>query len=142
MGRVDCIDFQLPLLWSQYGLFLISEPYYLSTHCSPNSSWFPDQQKNSKQDTSINQSHVLNCFERTTFSYSLIENFIWIEPILRSNLSYKPTLSLSQKWPLNTGLNVSAISDRLWQLSGEFSKVIKSAWANAVHFLHVKENTV
>jgi hypothetical protein len=33
--------------------------------------------------------------------------FIWIEPLLRGNLSYTATFSLSQMWPLNTGLNTS-----------------------------------
>jgi hypothetical protein len=30
--------------------------------------------------------------------------FIWIELLLRGHLSYKTTLALSQRWPLNTGL--------------------------------------
>ena len=34
------------------------------------------------------------------------ENFIWIKPVLRGHLSYKATLSLSQQWPLITGLTV------------------------------------
>ena len=36
----------------------------------------------------------------------VIENFIWIEPLLRGHLSQKATVSLSQRWPLNTGLTV------------------------------------
>jgi hypothetical protein len=40
------------------------------------------------------------------FSYPVIENFIWIEPLLRGHLSYKATFSLSQRWSLNTGLPV------------------------------------
>jgi hypothetical protein len=36
----------------------------------------------------------------------VIENFIWIVPILRGHLSYKVIFSLSQRWPLNTGLTV------------------------------------
>ena len=32
-----------------------------------------------------------------TFSCSVIENFIWIEPLLRDHLSYKDTFSLFQK---------------------------------------------
>jgi len=40
------------------------------------------------------------------FSCPFIENFIWIEPLLRGHLSYKATFSLSQRWPLNTGLTL------------------------------------
>jgi hypothetical protein len=36
----------------------------------------------------------------------VIENFIWIEPLLRGHLCYKATFSLSQWWPLNTSLTV------------------------------------
>jgi hypothetical protein len=38
------------------------------------------------------------------FLFPVIENFIWKEPLLRVHLSYKTTFSLSQMWPLNTGL--------------------------------------
>ena len=31
---------------------------------------------------------------------------IWIVPLLRGHLSYKATFSLSQRWPLNTGLTI------------------------------------
>jgi hypothetical protein len=43
---------------------------------------------------------------RSHFSCLVIDNFIWIEPLLRGHLSYKDTFSLSQRWPLNTGLTV------------------------------------
>ena len=56
--------------------------------------------------TSIKQSPVI----KGHFS-PVIENFIWIEPLLRGHLSYKATLSLAQRWSLNTGLN--AISESL-----------------------------
>jgi hypothetical protein len=46
------------------------------------------------------------CIKRSPFSCLVIVNFIWIEPLLRSHLSWKTTLSLSQRWPLNTGLTV------------------------------------
>jgi hypothetical protein len=48
--------------------------------------------------TSIKQSPVFSC--------PVIENFIWIEPLLRRHFSYKTTFSLSQRWPLNTGLTL------------------------------------
>jgi hypothetical protein len=34
------------------------------------------------------------------------DNAIWIEPVLRGNLSYKVTFPLPQKWLLNTGLTI------------------------------------
>ena len=43
---------------------------------------------------------------KVTFSYPVREDFIWTEPFLRGYLSYKATFSLSQRWPLNTGLIV------------------------------------
>ena len=36
----------------------------------------------------------------------IVENFIWIKPLLRGHLSYKATSYLSQRWPLNAGLTV------------------------------------
>ena len=48
----------------------------------------------------------IRCIERSRFTCPVIENFIWIEPFLRGHLSYKTTFSLSQRWPLNTGLTV------------------------------------
>jgi hypothetical protein len=57
--------------------------------------------------TSIKQSPV---FKGHLFlSYPVIENFIWIEPLLRGHLSYNATFSLSQRWPLNTGLTLLLI---------------------------------
>jgi hypothetical protein len=47
---------------------------------------------------------------KVTFSCPVIENFIWNEPLLRGHLSYKVTFSLSQSWPLNTGLTVLCMS--------------------------------
>jgi hypothetical protein len=49
---------------------------------------------------------VVTSIKQSPFSSPDIENFIWIEPLLRGHLSYKATLSLSQRWPLNTGLTV------------------------------------
>ena len=45
-------------------------------------------------------------YQKTPFSCPDMENFIWIEPLLRRHLSSKTTFSLSQMWPLNTGLSV------------------------------------
>jgi hypothetical protein len=53
--------------------------------------------------TSIKQSPVL---KGHIFSCPVVEHFIWIEPLLRGHLSYKANFSLSQRWPLNTGLTV------------------------------------
>ena len=49
---------------------------------------------------------VVACIEWSPFYCPVIEYFIWIEPLLRGHLSYKATFSLSQMWPLNTGLTV------------------------------------
>ena len=45
------------------------------------------------------------CYKVTLF-LSHHRKFIWIEPLLRGHLSWKTTFSLSQGWPLNTGLTV------------------------------------
>jgi hypothetical protein len=44
-----------------------------------------------------------------SFSSPVIENFIWIEPLLRGHLSYQATFSLSKRWSLNTGLSVCSL---------------------------------
>jgi hypothetical protein len=56
----------------------------------------------------------VTCIKRSHFSCPLIENFIWIEPLLRGHLSLKTTLSLSQRWPRNTDLTVSYIDLSTW----------------------------
>ena len=45
-------------------------------------------------------------YEKSPFSCPVIENVIWIEHFVRGHLSYKAIFSLSQRWPLNTGLTV------------------------------------
>ena len=50
--------------------------------------------------------HAVTCIKRSPFSSPVIENIIWIEPLLRGHPSYKATFSVSQRWPLNTGLTV------------------------------------
>ena len=54
--------------------------------------------------------------KRLPLSCHVIENFIWNEPLLRDHLSYKATFSLSQKWPLNTGLTVHVFNIEILQL--------------------------
>ena len=49
---------------------------------------------------------AVTCIKRSPFSCPDIEQFISMEPLLRGHLSYKATFSLSQRWPLNTGLTV------------------------------------
>jgi hypothetical protein len=51
------------------------------------------------------------CIKRSPFACPVIEHFIWIEPLLRGHLSYKVAFSLSQRWPLNTGLTVLLIRE-------------------------------
>jgi hypothetical protein len=47
---------------------------------------------------------AVTCIKRSPFSCPVTENFIWIEHLLRGHLAYKTNFSLSQRWPLNTGL--------------------------------------
>jgi hypothetical protein len=61
------------------------------------------QIKSTHAITSIKQSPV---FKGHLFNCPVIEDFIWIELLLRVRLSYKAMFSLSQKWPLNTCLTV------------------------------------
>jgi hypothetical protein len=44
---------------------------------------------------------AVTCIKRSNFSCTVIENFIWFEP-----LSYISTFSLSQRWPFNIGLTI------------------------------------
>ena len=46
----------------------------------------------------------LTCIKRSPVACLVIKHFIWIESLLRGHLSYQVTLSLSQRWLLNTGL--------------------------------------
>jgi len=56
--------------------------------------------------TTVKPVHTVTCVKRSPFSCPVIENFIWIEPILRGHLSYKATFSFFQRWPFNTGFTV------------------------------------
>ena len=58
--------------------------------------------------TSIKQSPV---FKGHLFFFPFKEYFVGIEPVLRGHLSYKTTSSLSQRWPLNAGLNVYVLME-------------------------------
>ena len=49
---------------------------------------------------------AVSCIKRSPFSCFFIENLILIEPLYRGHLSYKAIITLSQRWPLNTGLTV------------------------------------
>ena len=61
---------------------------------------------------------VITCFKRSPYSCPVIENFKWIEPLLRGHLSYKTTSSLSWRWPLNTGLTEveSDVECSIWHI--------------------------
>ena len=61
----------------------------------------------------VKPAHAVTCIKRSPFSWPVIENFIWIEPLLRGHLSYKATFSVSQRWPLITGLTIWLSSMRL-----------------------------
>ena len=70
-------------------LFLLLSFYICQLHCT------------------VKPAHAVTCIKRSPFSCPVIENFIWIEPLLRGHLYSKVTFSLSQLWPLNTGLTIS-----------------------------------
>jgi hypothetical protein len=53
----------------------------------------------------VKSAHVVTSIKQSPFS-CLIENVMWIQPLLRGHLSYKATFSLSQRWPLNTGSSI------------------------------------
>jgi hypothetical protein len=59
----------------------------------------------------VKPAHVVTSFRAVTCikMSSVIENFIWIEPLLRDHLSCKATFSLFQRWPLTTGLTIYGI---------------------------------
>jgi hypothetical protein len=65
-----------------------------------------DIQSNLPMLSPLFSSHL---YLKVAFSYSVRGNFIWIQTLLRGHLSYKTTFSLSQRWPLNTGLTVLEI---------------------------------
>jgi hypothetical protein len=50
--------------------------------------------------------YAVTCIEMSPVYCTIIENIIWIEPLLRGHLSHMATCSLSQRWSLNTGLTV------------------------------------
>ena len=54
----------------------------------------------------VKPAHAVTCIRKSPFSSPVIEYFIWIEPLLRGHLCCKASFSLSQRWPLNTGLTV------------------------------------
>jgi hypothetical protein len=60
----------------------------------------------------VKPAHTITCIKKSPFSFRFIENFIWIEPILRSYLPYKDTCSLFQRWPLISYL--SAINSEMF----------------------------
>ena len=66
----------------------------------------------------VKPAHAVTCIKRSPFSCPVIENFIWIEPLLRGHLSYKASFSVSQRWPLNTGLTIFQFGS--WYLPGFF----------------------
>ena len=46
------------------------------------------------------------CIKRSRFYCPVIENVIWIEPLLKGHLLYQATFYVSHRWPLNTRLTV------------------------------------
>ena len=74
---------------------------------------FPDSQIYHDMNTlkcTVKPAHAVTCIKRSHFSCPDVENFIWNESLLRGHLSYKATFSLSQRWPLNTGVTVYLLS--------------------------------
>ena len=50
--------------------------------------------------------HAVTSIQQSSFYCTVIEHFIWIWSLLIGHLSYKTTLSLFQRWVINTGLTV------------------------------------
>jgi hypothetical protein len=52
--------------------------------------------------------HTIDTLQHHSLSLtsSVLDNFIWIEPLFRGHLHYKVPFSLSPRWPLNTGLTI------------------------------------
>jgi hypothetical protein len=59
--------------------------------------------------STVKPAHAVSCIRRSHISCPVIDNFIWIEPLLRGLLSYQATFSLSERWPLNTGWIVNML---------------------------------
>jgi hypothetical protein len=73
--------------WNKYGKLMLGLIY----------TFKPAHAVNSVKQSLVLKGHIF---------LVLWENSILIEPLLRGHLSYKVTFSLSQRWPLNTGLTV------------------------------------
>ena len=71
----------------------------------------------------VEPAHAVTWIKKAPYSCPVIENFIWIEPLLRGHLSYKATFSLFKSWPLNTGLTVLPPSQTL---NSEVIKIFKT----------------
>ena len=63
----------------------------------------------------VKPTYAVTCIKKSPFSCPVLENCIWIEPLLRGHLC-KATFSWSQWWPLNTGLTVITFVSDLWQV--------------------------
>ena len=104
------------------GIFFLSDSEFLSYNLMLNFSatkkkiilTLGTKQKNHNPPLKLNGRsliliHFAHCIKIKLYHLYLhtgIENYIWIETLLRGHLSYKATLSLSQRWPLNRGLTV------------------------------------
>ena len=85
--------------------------------------------------TSIKQTLVL---KGHLFSCPVIEKVIRIELLLRGHLFYKATFSLSQRWPLNTGLTVFTLylnskkevfnMQEVWHSTNTLHTMSQSVW--------------
>ena len=86
------------------------------------------------------------------FSCPVIEKVIRIELLLRGHLSYKVTFSLSQRWPLNTGLTVFTLylnskkevfnMQEVWYSTNTLPTMSQSVrlfvlWFDTPFFLHI-----
>ena len=76
----------------------------------------------------VKPAYVVTSIKQSPFSCPVIKMFILIEPLLRGHLSWKATFSLSQLWPLNTGLTVYVLEIMVqymfrWDLT-RYSKLI------------------
>ena len=64
--------------------------------CSIQSYWIPCWSKSNSWIyfiSTVKPAHAVTCIKRSPFSYPVIENFIWIEPLLRGHLFFVPKMT-------------------------------------------------
>ena len=81
--------------------------YQCETKCTRVRDCGKHQCKRKVITSTVKPARAVTCIKRSPFSYPVIENFIWIEPLLRGHLSYRVTFSLFQRFDCISLRNVS-----------------------------------